>query len=596
VSATTVPEVIAQRYKVAARIGAGGMGEVYRARDTNLDRTVAVKVLPPPLAARPGFVERFRAEAQATARVSHPNVVQVYDWGSDEGSYFMVMEYVRGRTLRDILLAHQRLAPAQAGAVVDQLLAGLEAAHASGLVHRDIKPENILVTLGGEVKVTDFGIARIAEGDHASANMVGTVSYVAPEQIRGEAVDARADLYATGCVLYELLCGAPPFEGSAAHVLEQHLGAEVPAPSIEVLEAAPFDAAVARATRRDPEERYATATGMRADVVEATRSVPEAPPLKELATELTSVVATEGNQTMVVPGPPNRRHWPGVVAGVAVLLVLLAVAGVVFVRPMPKVTGDAQAVALARLKKAGLHATVTQAFNDQSPGTVIGARSSVISLGAFALKGGTVALTVSKGPDVVPVPNAVGARVDQAEATLGTAGFGYKLAYQFDNSPTGTVLAQNPPALTPIAPRTAVALTVSKGPQLVPVPSVTGTATYAAAAAALQAAHLTPVEVQAYDASAPTGTVTGQSLAPGQQVPINSTVQVVVSKGPPPFPMPQVTGEPCTTAQSQLQADGLQVSVVNTSGGTGCTGTVYGQDPVSQVPVAKGQQATLYVP
>ena len=163
VSQTVANEIIAGRYRVAARIGSGGMGEVFRARDQVLGRTVAVKVLPQELAARQGFVERFRAEAQAAARLSHPNAVQVHDWGSSDGSYFMVMEYVRGRTLREVLAARGRVEPAQAAALLSQLLAALEAAHASGLVHRDIKPENILLTAGGEVKVTDFGISRMAE-------------------------------------------------------------------------------------------------------------------------------------------------------------------------------------------------------------------------------------------------------------------------------------------------------------------------------------------------------------------------------------------------------------------------------------------------
>ncbi|TMK38302.1 MAG: serine/threonine protein kinase, partial [Actinobacteria bacterium] len=179
-SQTTTTDIIAGRYRVAARIGSGGMGEVFRARDQVLGRTVAVKVLPQELAARPGFVERFRAEAQAAARLSHPNAVQVHDWGSSDGSYFMVMEYVRGRTLREVLAARGRLQPAQAAAVLSQLLAALEAAHASGLVHRDVKPENVLLTAAGDVKVTDFGISRMAEagvpGQQTSSDLLGTAS------------------------------------------------------------------------------------------------------------------------------------------------------------------------------------------------------------------------------------------------------------------------------------------------------------------------------------------------------------------------------------------------------------------------------------
>lgn len=596
-NATEAPQLIAERYRVIARIGSGGMGEVYRARDETLDRTVAVKLLPPSLAAKAGFVERFRAEAQAAARVSHASVVQVYDWGSDAGSYFMVMEYVRGRTLRDMLAAHERLAPAQAAAVIDQVLAGLEAAHASGLVHRDVKPENILVTLSGEVKVTDFGIATLAEGAHTSANMVGTASYVAPEQIRGETVDGRADLYATGCVLYELLCGAPPFEGNAAYVLDRHVNADVPPPSIEVLEAAPFDGVVSKATRRDPAARYATAAGMRADLMDAAARVDAAPPLKELSAELTSVVAADGppgvNNTIVAVPKPHRRRWPWVVAGV---LVLLVAAAVVFVRPLPEVNGLSQTEALTKLHHAGLHGTVHQAWNNKPAGTVIGARSSVISLGAFGVRGGRVVLTVSKGPDLVTIPAVTQQQLGAAEQSLKSAGFGFGVNYVYNGAPTGTVISQLPGPPNQAAPGTAISLTVSQGPQLVAVPVVTGTSTtYAQAASALEAVHLTPIQQPAYSTSTATGMVMGESPASGSKVPINSQVTLTVSQGAPPFAMPNVTGQQCAAAQAQLQAAGLQVTVQNTSGGSGCTGPVLVQDPVVGVSVQPGQTATLYV-
>ncbi|MGH2718717.1 MAG: PASTA domain-containing protein, partial [Actinomycetota bacterium] len=464
---------------------------------------------------------------------------------------------------------------------------------------RDIKPENILVTLSGEVKVTDFGIATLAEGGHTSANMVGTASYVAPEQIRGETVDGRADLYATGCVLYELLCGAPPFEGNPAYVLERHLNADVPPPSIEVLEAAPFDRVVTKATQRDPAERYATAAGMRADLTEAAVKVDDAPPLKELSAELTSMVAADGqspapNQTMIAVPKKHHRKWPWVIA---VVLVLLVAAAAVLVRPLPKVTGLSQTAALTKLHSAGLHGTVRPAFSNEAVGTVVGARSSVISLGSFGVRGGKVVLTVSKGPDLVAIPSVQGNQVGAAEQALKGAGFGYGINYTFSSSqPTGTVISQLPAPPNEVAPGTAISLTVSKGPQLVTVPAVTGTATtYAQAVSALQAAHLTAIQQAVYSTSAAAGVVMGQSPASGSMVPINSQVTLTVSQGAPPFAMPNVSQQSCPSAQSLLQADGLQVSVQNTSGGSGCTGPVLVQDPVAGVSVQKGQSATLYV-
>ncbi|HYR61027.1 MAG TPA: PASTA domain-containing protein [Actinomycetota bacterium] len=589
---TTASQVIAGRYRVAARIGAGGMGEVFRARDQVLGRIVAVKVLPEQLAARPGFVERFRAEAQAAARVSHPNAVQVHDWGSSDGSYFMVMEYVRGRTLREVLAARGNVEPAQAAALLGQVLAALEAAHASGLVHRDIKPENVLVTAAGEVKVTDFGISRMAEQASTSSNLLGTASYAAPEQIRGETVDGRADLYAAGCVLYELICGAPPFEGNVAHVLHEHLTSRVPAPSVEQPEAAPLDAVVAMSTEPDPATRYPTAAAMRAVLAEAAASLPQAPPLSELAAEITSVVATENQETMMAPvvRRKRRRRWPLLLA---VFLVLVVGAGAVMLQPVPKVKGLRQADAVARLRGAGLHARVAAVFDDSVSGTVVGA-SPPFSVGPLGLRGSTVRLNVSKGPDVRQVPSVETQDIAAAQQAIRAAGLPDPILNPvFDVSKPGTVVHQEPPPQA-VRPGTPVTLTVSKGPEMVPVPSVSGTA-YAAAQAALSTSGLSPVRQETYN-DAGAETVVNQIPAAGTSVPKGSGVTLTVSIGPQPFAMPNVAnGATCAAAKSQLEGLGLVVTVTSRSGTCG-TNLVLLQDPPSGVQVKKGQAATLYVP
>ena len=596
-SRTSVPEMIAGRYKVAARIGAGGMGEVYRARDTNMRRTVAVKVLPAELAARAGFVERFRTEAQAAGRLQHPNVVTVYDWGTDEGSYYMVMEYVRGPTLRQILADRRRLEPAQAAAIVDQLLAALEAAHGAGLVHRDVKPENILVTDSGEVKVTDFGIAHISEVDHSTGELVGTAAYVSPEQIRGEPVDGRADIYATGCLLYELLCGAPPFEGNVAHVLQEHLNTPVPAPSIEAPEAAALDGVVAAATTIDPAARYASAGVMRAEIHSVAKGLPAAPPLSELSAQLTSMVAGEpgpGATMVVAPAGRRRKRWPWVIAAA---LVVVLVAAAVLVRPLPSVTGVTQATAIARLEHAGLHASVEPTFNAATVGLVVGHRSSVTALGPFALRGGTVKLFVSKGPDLRQVPTLTGVTLTAAEAQIQAARLPLGTVTETFSAtvPTGTVIDQNPEAGS-VQPGTPINLVVSKGPELVAVPGVTNT-DLATASGALKGARLGVVAIFQASATIASGTVMAQNPVPPARIPVGSAVTLTVSSGPPPFPMPSVMGQPCAAAQAQLQGVSLTVSVVNTSGGTGCAAAkVLGQDPEPDITVHAGQTATLYVP
>jgi beta-lactam-binding protein with PASTA domain len=377
-------------------------------------------------------------------------------------------------------------------------------------------------------------------------------------------------------------------------VLAEHLNADVPAPSVEAPEAAPLDGVVARSTRRDPGQRYPTASAMRTELAAAARDLPEAPPLRELSAELTSVVANDTQQTIVAPARRRRRRWPWFVAA---FLVVIVAAAAVLVRPLPKVSGLTEAAALARLQEAGLHGTVQTQFSSATAGTVIGARSSVISLGSFGLRGGKVALTVSKGPDVVPVPTLVNGTLAAAQAAVQAGRLALApVNYQYSSSAvSGTVIAQYPPAATQVSPGTPVSLTVSKGVQTVTVPNVTGTA-YSAAAATLSGVTLTAVPQYAYDAAV-SGTVIGQSPAAGAPVPVGTRVTLTISQGAPPFAMPDLTNQGCAAAETTLQGLGLTVTAVNTSGGTGCTtNKVLGQDPVPGVNVQKGQAATLYVP
>lgn len=595
-SQATTSQIIAGRYKVAARLGSGGMGDVYRAWDPNLQRSVAIKVLPEKLATNPGFVQRFRAEAQAAAKLSHPNVVQVYDWGSADGSYFMVMEYVRGRTLREVLATRGRLEPAQAAAVVGQLLSALEAAHASGLVHRDVKPENVLVTPSGEIKVTDFGIARLAEGAVTSRDFLGTASYASPEQIQGDAVDGRSDLYAAGCVLYELVCGAPPFEGSVAHVLHEHLTASVPPPSVECLPAAPLDAAVAKATAIDPAQRYPSAAAMREALAAAAQSLPEAPGLPELAAEVTSVVAGPQEETMMAPLPKRHRwRWPVAVAG---FLILLLVAGGVLLRPVPRVAGEQASDALASLRRAGLHVSSRQEFSDTvNKGQVISA-SQPFQIGPLGLRGSAVRLVVSKGVDLRQVPDVTGHDVTSSVQAIKSAGLFPAVTMTYNSTTQkGNVISQDPP---PEAARvgTVVNLTESLGPEMVTMPLVSGTVV-AAAAATLANVGLTAVQQGMNSDTIPTGTVLDQTPAPATSIPKHSTVTLTVSEGPAPFPLPSVANgsTTCAAAQAQLQALGLVVAVSSGNGSNTCAGNqVLFQLPAAGATVHKGDTVKLYVP
>jgi len=342
VSLTTVDG----RYQIIARIAAGGMGEVFHAHDSVLAREVAIKVLHPGLASERAFIDRFRREARAAANLSHPNIVQVHDWGERDGTSFMVMEYIRGPNLRELLTARGRLMPAQVAEVELQILAALDHAHRRGIVHRDVKPENALLTPEGVVKVADFGLAHaLAEAriTQAPGTVTGTVQYLAPEQIRGEPADPRTDLYALGVVTYELLTGRPPFNAETAMaVAYKHLSEQVAAPSDwapDVPEK--LDRIVLAATAKDPDDRPLSAADMRADLVAVVGSLPSVPRLSELAAATPArddgvIVDLSRATTVSIPqvvsprrgqhrAPARRRRrWPWVVLSVLLVLALAA--------------------------------------------------------------------------------------------------------------------------------------------------------------------------------------------------------------------------------------------------------------------------------
>lgn len=587
-----VSDTIAGRYRVVARIAAGGMGEVFRARDQVLGRPVAIKILPADLAVHPGFVERFRAEAQAAALLSHPNVVQVHDWGETAATYYMVMEYVRGRNLREILGARGSLAPRQAAEIVRQLLGALAAAHERGLVHRDVKPENVMVTVDGAVKVTDFGIARLADSGSTTGELLGTVAYVSPEQIRGETLDGRADLYSTGCMLYELLTGAPPFEGDVPSVLHRHLHERVPAPSGERPECGPdLDRIVLRATDPDPDRRHRSAAEMRADVETALPALEEAAPLAELAAELTSEVPAETMQTAVShPKPPRRprRVW------LPLLALVLVAAGILgfLLRPvpLPEVAGLDEGAARDRLLGAGFGVDSRHVYADNAVGEVL---ASEPEAGALARRGRTVVLQVSRGPEVTDVPRVTGMSLEAARLAIGKAGLlEGDVIEQYARENPGTVLDQEPRG-GKVRSQTPVNLTVSKGPELVEVPDVRSMP-FEEAQVALQGAGFAVLRQDAFN-EAPAGTVLDQTPKPGEQVEKGSQATLTVSQGPPPFPMPNVLGKPCTEAKSELESLGLDVRISSLSGACS-TNKVLGQDPLPDATVRRGQEANLYVP
>lgn len=585
-------DLVAGRYQVMARVGSGGMGEVYRAKDTVLGRTVALKMLPASMASQRGFVDRFKAEAQAAARVSHPNVVQVHDWGETQGTYFMVMEYVRGKNLRQVLAANERLSPPQAVEVVRQILAALGAAHRTGMVHRDIKPENVIIDADGNAKVTDFGIAKVIEDAGLTGGLLGTVAYAAPEQARGEAVDGRTDLYSTGCLFYELLTGNRPFEGDPVFVLNQHLNERVPPPSRESPEVShELDRIVEKATHPDPTERYATASAMREDLASAQ---PGSAELYGLAAELTSEVPVGATQTVV--NVAVRRKKFGWLKWLALLVVTGLIASAAYFfwpHEVPQVVGDKQQDAQTSLEDAGFLVVLRSVFSERDPGLVI---ETEPPSGSRVRRGSEVILVVSKGPELTDVPVLTGSTIEQATAALETAGLVVgTVKEQSAKAVKGMVLEQDP------APGRArrgdpVNLVVSTGPKMVDVPVVTNKQV-ADAKSALQSVGLSFI-IEEQFSDGPVGTVLSQDPSGGKKVEEGSSVKLVVSKGTQPFPMPDVKNKACSDAMSTLKSQGLAVSVRNSKGEatTTCgTNRVLEQDPLPGATVKKGDQVTLYV-
>ncbi|MCW2572607.1 MAG: serine/threonine protein kinase [Frankiales bacterium] len=541
----TEPQLLGGRYALGETIGVGGMAEVFRGVDVRLGRDVAVKVLRADLARDPAFQARFRREAQSAASLNAPCIVSVYDTGEDNGVPYIVMEYVEGRTLRDILQTEGRLLPQRALEVVADICAALDVAHGAGIVHRDIKPANVMLTPRGEVKVMDFGIAR-AIADTSStmtqtAAVIGTAAYLSPEQARGEHVDARSDIYSTGCLLYELVTGTPPFTGdSPVAVAYQHVR-EDPTPPSAYDDTLPpqVDAVVLKAMAKNPVNRYQSADEMREDLLRAAAGEPvHATPF--LAEPDVTVVPGGGLRV-----PPPRRRGPvlaifaAVLIGVAILVAFLVKgllgndSGLI---STPAVVGLSQQDANLRLASAGLQVgDLTQRFDPKPAGTVLAQSPEA---GFLIGKGGSVGLTISKGIEQTVVPQIIGQSQEEAVAQLKEAKLVIGQVITRDvNLPTGQVLAMQPPPGTQVAAGTKVTLVVASGQ--VQVPDLRGK-TQEEAIKALQTLGFSVGIEPRDDATHPVGMVIDQRPV-NQLAPRGSTVVIVVARvpaSPTPSPSP----------------------------------------------------------
>ena len=592
------------RYALDAVVAHGGMATVYRATDTRLDRTVAVKVMARRYADDPDFVLRFTREAKASARLSTPDVVAVHDFGTDKdsGMAYLVMELVQGQNLRQLLQQTGPLPPARAVELIEHVLKALSAAHAAGLVHRDIKPENVLLADDGHVKVADFGLARAVESTNLTVttqHVLGTVAYLAPEQLVTGRADARSDVYSAGLLLWELLTGAPPQPAETATATAyQRVNTDVPPPSTAVEGIPPtLDALVVRATSREPSARPVDGGAFLAELRAIRPDLPPpAPVVRRAGVHATSVLPLVTAAAPSPPSPPRRRRRRrGLIATVViVVLALLALAGGYYLgtgryTSTPGILRLTRVAAVARLEASGLKPREgSTVFDEAVPAGQVKTQSP--GPAARIRKGGAVTFVVSKGPDRRAVPTVAGLPLAAAQAALAGEGLTSTTTSAYSRQvPTGSVISATPAAGTRVRPGAPVALLVSNGVEQLAVPDETGKS-QSEAGAVLQAAGFGTAVTTAFSDTVPKGTVIDQSPHDGK-ADRDSTVTLIVSKGPDVVVVPDLRG-PQARATAQLTALGLKARVLRLPGGPG---TVLQQTPQAGTTVRRGKTVTLYV-
>lgn len=606
-----VGETLSERYRVVARIAGGGMGEVYRGHDLLLDRSVAVKVLQPTLANDPDLVARFRAEARAAARLSHPNVVAVHDWGQeDDRTYYMIMEYVSGTDLRDILVGRGPIDPAHASEIVLSICDALEAAHLTGLVHRDVKPENVLIARDGTVKVADFGIAAVADAERTmpGGSILGTLRYLSPEQAAGREASPWSDIWATGAVLFELLTGNPPSGGSGAELLRRRAEEEpVPPSTLEPDVPGTLDAVVMKACALDPAARYQSAGEMASALREATEGLERKDrQVRELLVDLTGEVRLPGAEDTEIGGRDaylgrkRRRTRRGMLR---VLMALLLAAGLsvggwkaagAIMGPaeidVPQLQGQTLTEARAIAEESELELRITEERHPTVPeGSVI----SQSPAGGTILEGETLSLVVSKGPPLVKVPGLVGKPEEAARSKLESLGLVVgKTTYVFSVDDKAGSIVRVDAAAKRVEQGSTVDLFVSKGPRLLDVPDVTGNKA-AKAEAQLEAAGFSVVLVDVYSDKVPKGKVVSTTPAAGTSAEEASQIQVAVSIGPEfkKLTMPDVRNMGVGAARSELEGMGLKVKVRQSCPGS----TVVETSPIAGETVREADTVVLFV-
>lgn len=595
--------VFGRRYRVTEKIGSGGMAEVYKAVDGVLGRTVAVKVLHPRYASDPNFVARFRQEAQAAANLSHPSIVNIYDWGRDDDTYYIVMEYVHGTDLKALIEQHGAIDPMKAAEYGAQVASALAAAHGYDIIHRDIKPHNIVLAPDGTVKVMDFGIARAGNTTLTqTGSVLGTAHYVSPEQAQGRPLGPASDLYSLGVVLYEMTTGRLPFDADTpVAVALKQVNEEPVAPRTLNPDIPPaLEAVIMRAMQKDPATRYVSAEEMRADLkrVLAGGSV-AAPASASRAFDETSVMpAVAGAGPRVQPMPEQRNPWPWIIGVVVLILAGLGIAwalgvfGSAEMVTVPDVMGKTLAEATDVIASAEMTVGPITERTDENvePGLVI--EQNPIG-GSEAEKGSEIALVISLGPDVAEVPVLIDMTESEALRLISDRDFRPDIQREYNTEvPDGQVFQQSPEAGGMAAPGTVITIVVSRGTQLVRVPDVVGQSRQKASDVLGAAGFQVKVTEEFHDTVA-VGMVIGQNPDSGVSLDAGATVTIRVSKGPDEVTVPNVIDLSEAQARSDLGAAGLTATVNYQVSPD--DDVVLTQDPVPAQRVRRGTAVTIWV-
>jgi len=598
--------VFGRRYRVTEKIGSGGMAEVYKAVDEVLGRTVAIKVLHSHYSSDPAFVARFRQEAQAAANLSHPGIVNIYDWGQDGEAYYIVMEYVHGADLKELVTKKGPVDPAKVAEYASQVCAALSVAHGYDIIHRDIKPHNIVLTPSGSIKVMDFGIARAGNTQMTqTGSVLGTAHYVSPEQAQGKELTASSDLYSLGVVLYELATGRVPFDAETPVAVALKQVNEDPIPPRQINPSIPsgLEAIILRAMAKSPSERYFSAEEMRRDLSRVAAGRTIEPVIAENMMDATSVMPAVGasgqrpGNPRVRPVPSRRNPWPWIALVTVLLIIAFGTAwglGAFQTTPMvvlPDLTGMTEQEVTDALEEIGLTVgTVTFEYSEEPSGTVL---SQDPTAGTEVEVPSEVSVVFSQGSQRFAVPNLTDLSEAEALAELRKAGFELNtIQREYSDKPEGVVIRQVPAADTFEPQGALVTIVVSRGIELREIPPVTGMS-QGDARRQLEAAGFKVKVVEEFSETVARGSVIGQSPDAGASLRVGAEVTIQVSKGKDLVRVPNVIGQREEQAITTLREQGFTVDVQEQVSPD--DGIVLTQDPIPDFSAPRGSLVIIYV-